>query len=59
MLNFKISKQSLKNAYLGRSSEFETEMHGESSTDRLPDPDIVLLQIILENFQRMNELEAV
>ena len=50
MLSIKISKQSLKNAYLWQLSEFETETHDELSTDRLPDPDIVLLQIMLENF---------
>lgn len=59
MLHIKISKQSLKDAYLEQSSEFETEIHDELSTDRLLDPDIILLQIMLENFQRMNELEAV
>lgn len=55
MLNIKISKQSLKKAYLGQLCDYDTETYDAVSTDKLPDPDLILLQIMLDNYHRRTD----
>jgi hypothetical protein len=55
MLNIKISKQSLKKAYLGQLCDYDTETVDTFPTDRLPDPDLILLQIMLDNYHRRTD----
>jgi len=55
MLNIKISKQSLKKDYLGQLCDYDTETVDTFSIDRLPDPDLILLQIMLANYQRRTD----
>lgn len=54
MLNIKISKQSLKKAYLGQLCDYDTETVDTFSAG-LPDPDLILLQIMLANYQRRTD----
>jgi len=58
MLTVKISKDDLKAAFVGQISEDSREITEDISSEKLPDLDLILLQIMLETYDNGNIKEV-